>query len=284
VIWRRKLQSDIVGTGCPISCPYPSLDDLTETKLESVCLRSYRLSIFWKDAIASKESSEAIGPPKSDVTSFHASGVEGIAVSEVRLLPGTAGFRLVTASKGIWSALIVWDAQASPHRELARWTSQGSIFRGFVVNSNPAAEALVAISVSRDQYARLSRALFESAKHGICRASKIVILAFDTLAGGDEYILRETCSIETMDIPTALTGNILARSDAVSRTVVSNLDSGVTIAILRSSDQPLGTDHHPGLLVSTHLLPISSSLTAPTEQCLCSSCLFRPVCACGAST
>jgi hypothetical protein len=84
-------------------------------------------------------------------SALDASGMEGIAVSEVRFLPGTRGSRLVTTSKGIWSALIFWDVECSPPREIGRWSSQGSIFRGFVVNDTPGAEAVVAISVSRDE-------------------------------------------------------------------------------------------------------------------------------------
>jgi hypothetical protein len=189
-------------------------------------------------------STHDMKPLRIHESSFDASGVQGIAVSEVRILRGSAGPRLITTSKGIWSALILWDLQDSVPREVARWTSQGSIFRGFVVNDTPGTEALVAISVSRDELVAVTNSSSSIADTNLSTC-KTMVLSIDS-----QDVLCETLSVTTLDNPTALTGGILALSDATLQTTLMNHSTAEIIATLRSLDDLPGANLHPGLLVS----------------------------------
>jgi hypothetical protein len=129
----------------------PPLDDYNAAALEEACVRAFHLGRFWRNQMADDQANKSIQTSLGiHMKSFEASGTEGIAVSEVRFLPGTNGTRFVTTSKGIWSTLIFWDISSNTPNELARWTCQGAIFRGFIVNDQPGAGGDVAISISRD--------------------------------------------------------------------------------------------------------------------------------------
>jgi hypothetical protein len=117
---------------------------------ERACIYSFRLDQFWRRCIY--HQSNHVIPSNLYQISFPASGTEDVAVSEVRILPGTYGKRIVTISKGIWSTLVLWEADGHSRRVLGRWTCQGAVFRGFVVTDDPSSKNCIAMSVSSDEY------------------------------------------------------------------------------------------------------------------------------------
>jgi hypothetical protein len=135
---------------------------LSQKEMEQTCTRALRLDEFWTSFGSGKRrhlsgTSKTISSPRK--TTSLASSADGIAVSDVRILPNWPAYssrmRLVAASKGIWSTLIVWEVRLDDKdntlghqsQELTRWTCHGGIFRGLVVNEDPQSEYTLAISV-----------------------------------------------------------------------------------------------------------------------------------------
>jgi hypothetical protein len=158
-LWRHILMRD----GSSFARPRPP-DKLDPQEVENACARALCLGEFWASlGDLGEDYLPRISSPLRPRT-FSASRTDGIAVSDVRILPyvptSPHHIRLVTASKGIWSTLVLWEvplgraaanANAEP-RELARWTCRGGIFRGLVVNEEPGMTEMIAISVAQEEY------------------------------------------------------------------------------------------------------------------------------------
>lgn len=118
--------------------------------IEQACIYSFRLEQFWRRN--SYQQTNHVIPDNVYKSCFPASGTEDVAISDVRIFPGTYGTRIVTISKGIWSTLVLWETDSHSRRVIGRWTCQGAVFRGFVVTDDPTSKNCIAISVSRDEY------------------------------------------------------------------------------------------------------------------------------------
>lgn len=131
---------------------------LPDHALEQRCRRALHLARFWSAArtdVIGKVSSR--GP-------FTFAASAGLAIADVRFLPGRGGQWLATVSKGIWSTFTLWKLGDGCNKEreaggewrapkkVAQWSSRGAIFRGFAVNEDPEGDALVAISVTNGKY------------------------------------------------------------------------------------------------------------------------------------
>ncbi|KAK0189346.1 hypothetical protein F5146DRAFT_981897 [Armillaria mellea] len=125
--------------------------------------------------------------PKSE-TSF-----TGSPVSEIKFVPGRQHRWVLTVSKGIWSVLTIWDV--SRQLKCSEWLPKGAIFTGVKLNADPGSEAAVAVSLSQ----------------------RIVLLRLD-----DNGSLHEIRSVEAVLRPVSMTGDVIALSDDVSKTVIYN--------------------------------------------------------------
>jgi hypothetical protein len=266
VLWRRILRRD----GSSFASPRPP-DELDPQEVEHACARALRLGEFWASLGDLGEDylpriSSGLRP-----RTFSASRTDGIAVSDVRILPymptSPHSIRLVTASKGIWSTLVLWEvplgragagAIAEP-RELARWTCRGGIFRGLVVNEKPGMKELIAISVAQDEYVCFCSSRVSLADEEYVRTCRIEILSLQPIAASSRSELQSLHVIRTPNIPTALSGHRLAHSDAVAETTLTDLRSGKTLAVLRSLEDRNANFGLPGLLVCPFLVAVRTS-------------------------
>jgi hypothetical protein len=99
----------------------------------------------------------------------------------------------------------------------------------------------------------------------VSRTCKIVLLSLDETTGRKRSRLRELLTLPTADIPTALSGTILAHSDVASQTTLTDLDSKKAIAALQSG----GNFSGPGFGLPAML--VSYPFTTPLVRCLTSS-------------
>lgn len=149
-IWHHAYITQVLLPGLPLPFPQtrtPSL--LSAISLEHIVRRSLRIGKFW--------SSKNTKPTQTVV--FRAS--EATNVTDVRFLPGRGGRYVVTVSKGIWSVITCWDVGCEfdvatfdkvtvpgGARKVAEWCPKGAIFSGFIVNSDPSSDGVLAISVN----------------------------------------------------------------------------------------------------------------------------------------
>jgi hypothetical protein len=118
-------------------------------ELEDLILRACHLANFWAG-----NRSDAAWVVQSE---FAASS--GTGVSEVRFLPAYPGW-IITVTRGIWPVITCWDVTtplglsgvSCAPRKVAEWFRKGALFTGIVVNSDPASEACLAVSLKFSAY------------------------------------------------------------------------------------------------------------------------------------
>jgi hypothetical protein len=207
---------------------------------------------------------------RARVVSFRASS--GLAVSDVRILPGRSARWLATVSKGIWSTFKLWrhrrPDRGSPYSsnmkildgsdnttdgawaEVAQWSPRGAIFKGFALNDDPNAEGLVAIGVADGRYVFNNTFSLAFCSHFIHSVHTIEILALQPASESspsEKLVLSSIKSIVTAYVPITFSGPILAAADSSRTTSILNILTDAS-ATLRSAEVASGHGP-PGLLV-----------------------------------
>ncbi len=110
--------------------------------LERLVLRSLRIGKFWLSHSAKPHCA----------LEYQASS--GTGVSDVRFLSGHGDRYIATVYKGIWSMISCWDVgdlsaaqNGTQPRKVADWCPKGAIFSGFVVNTDPDSDAVLATAM-----------------------------------------------------------------------------------------------------------------------------------------
>ncbi|PBK86041.1 hypothetical protein ARMGADRAFT_1169269 [Armillaria gallica] len=137
--------------------------------------------------LASRWLADSSLTPKSETT------FNGSPVSEIKFVPGRQHKWVLTISKVIWSVLTIWDI--SRQQKCSEWSPKGAMFTGVKLNVDPESEAGVVVSLSQ----------------------RIVLLRLD-----DDGTLHKIRSVETDLRPVNITGDVIALSDDVSKTVIYN--------------------------------------------------------------
>lgn len=157
-IWHHAYVFHILCYGLPLSIPHLHIPSVSSAELERVIRRAIQTKRFW--------SSKDVMPQQA--VSFRAN--VATKLTDVRFLPARDGRYIITASKGIWSALTCWDVgPALDAKEMnslsdrvikvAEWGPKGAIFSEFVVNKDPSSDGVLAISVNTGEYVLLSLCL-----------------------------------------------------------------------------------------------------------------------------
>ncbi|KAL6303375.1 hypothetical protein BKA93DRAFT_826663 [Sparassis latifolia] len=213
IVWQNAYTCQVLLQGFP--APYASALDAVQ--LERNVLRALRVGNFWL--------SPSAAPRK--VVEFKASS--GTSVSEVHFLPRHEDRWLVTVSKGIWSMITCWDIPSicdPPERaqavQIAEWSPKGMLFTGFVVNSDPDSEGILAASVSG-------------------RGQQSIEILNITSGSAEPPTFRTVGSIDTNFRVIALQGELIAFSNDSSDTTIMNWRTG-NAALLCSSEPPV--DRH----------------------------------------
>ncbi|KAH9927373.1 hypothetical protein B0H21DRAFT_133967 [Amylocystis lapponica] len=207
IVWHNAYVQRVLYEGFPF--PHRPITSMDALELEHRVRHAIRLGTFWLSPSAT--------PRK--LSGFQASS--GTGISDVRFLPGHGGDWLVTVSKGIWSMITCWDISSNeqtPSRKVAEWSPKGAIFTGFVVNSDPESEGIIATSV------------IAGSRHDI------QILSIVTEDGG-QAAFRTVCSINSPFRPITLQGDLIAFSNDSFETTIMNWRSGAA-ALLCSSEEP----------------------------------------------
>ncbi|GJE98677.1 F-box protein [Phanerochaete sordida] len=215
VVWARALTVHVRREGIPF--PPVAIDALPTPKLEQLVLRARTLARFWLE------------PSPLAHARIHAefAASSGTGISDVRLLPAHPRWVLAVA-RGIWPVITCWDVGldeggepavpgARQPTKVAEWFRKGALFTGIAVNSDPGAEACLAVSLSfsGEEYAE--------------------ILALRGNPEGVEFVTLAT--IKTSFRVMTLKGDILALSDDVNETQLVNWRTNA-LACLWGSEAP----------------------------------------------
>ncbi|KAI0766687.1 hypothetical protein BD413DRAFT_605824 [Trametes elegans] len=216
IVWQQVCVDQVLREGFPF--PYRDAAAADAPELERLVLHALRLGNFWLSNSAQ---------PRQSVE-FQASS--GTGVSHVRFLPGHGGRYVATVYKGIWSMISCWDignqttrSRVSLPRKVADWCPKSTIFSGFVVNSDPESEAVLATAVQTGGGQRSIEILGISGRDS------------------DNATFHSVCNIASAFRPVALKGNLIAFSDDAYETVIMDWRKN-TFALLKGSQQPM--DEH----------------------------------------
>lgn len=142
IVWTSACMRYIIGRGYPF--PNVPLDTLSVQELERYVCHAARLATKWlsRDWVPARK--------------WSINATTNTSVTDVRLIPGSAGALMLTLSKSVWSAVTIWELEpvisrtindrCSFHRR-CEWSPRGAIFSGFALNSCPSSEVKLAISV-----------------------------------------------------------------------------------------------------------------------------------------
>lgn len=140
IVWRHALDSQILAKGFPF--PDIQLEHLSPTELERQVRMAHHLSRFW------------LNPARAPRQLAEFSASSGMGVSDVRFVPSHLGF-LISVTRVIWDMVLLWDFSACADQDestapvqLAEWACKGALFTGLAVNTDPRAEACLAVSMS----------------------------------------------------------------------------------------------------------------------------------------
>ncbi|KAK0433888.1 hypothetical protein EV421DRAFT_1842504 [Armillaria borealis] len=117
----------------------------------------------------------------------------GSSVYEIKFIPGHQHKWVLTLSEGSSSVLTIWDI--TRQQKCSEWSSNGAMLTGMTINADPESEASVAVS-----------------------SSQIIVLLHLDKAG----TLHELRSIDIDLRAITLTGDVMALTDHISRTVIYN--------------------------------------------------------------
>ncbi|KAK0433865.1 hypothetical protein EV421DRAFT_1993882 [Armillaria borealis] len=163
----------------PRSCLLNFADLQTVLHLAHRTRHAHRLASCWL--------ADSPLPLKSETTFF------GSPVSQIKFVPGRQHKWVLTASKGIWSILTIWDITLQ--QKCSEWSPEGAIFTRVQLNADPESEAGVAVSLSE----------------------RIVLPRLD-----DNGTLHEISFIDTDLRPVTLSGAVMALDDGISQALVYN--------------------------------------------------------------
>ncbi|KIK04175.1 hypothetical protein K443DRAFT_676139 [Laccaria amethystina LaAM-08-1] len=206
IVWTNACTTHILSNAYPFpsDCHLPQLNlDL----LEQYTLKSWYLASRWRRSAFTPPAPRVVGCLRKEITS----------ISDVRFLPCLDRTLVVTISKSIWSGLTVWALEGDVVVKRCEWFPRGAIFTGFAVESG----GVMAVSVWKEG---------EHIVH---------ILSLDT----ETYTLNSIASLNTVFRPIALSGDVLALSDDISKSLLWDWQHS-TYAILQSS--PLSDDENQG--------------------------------------
>lgn len=215
MVWTRALAAYILAEGIPF--PPVALDSLATPQLERLVLRARRLAQFWVR-------------PMNPLASLHAefAASSGTGITDVRFLPAHPRW-VLTVARGIWPEISCWDVGldeggglalrgAWAPRKLAEWFRKGAVFTAIAVNSDPGAEACLAVSMS------------------FSGEDRVEVLALRQSGGsGVQFVTLATIkpSFRVM----AFKGDVLALSDDMNETQLVNWRTNA-LACLWGSDAP----------------------------------------------
>ncbi|KAK0433894.1 hypothetical protein EV421DRAFT_2039962 [Armillaria borealis] len=137
--------------------------------------------------LASRWLAESPLTPKSETIFI------GSPVYQIKFIPGRKQKFLLTVPKGLWSALTIWDI--TRQQKCSEWSWKDTILNGMTINADPESEACVAVS-----------------------SSQIIVLLHLNEAG----TLHELLSIDIGLRAVTLTGDVIALTDGISKTVIYN--------------------------------------------------------------
>ncbi|KAG6852862.1 hypothetical protein C0991_008497 [Blastosporella zonata] len=180
------------------------------SELEQRTCHAYRLALRWRSG------------HRSPRRTFFIDSISNVPVSDIRFLPGRSADWILTVSKGIWDVLTIWDLSSPENdaRKACEWSQRGALFSGIALNTDPASEATLAVSMSNDGEQSVQLISLHSGENGT-------------------FSLQPIHSIPSHMKSMKLHGDLLALSDEVSRTVVWNWRLQIS-AILLEPDSEAG--------------------------------------------